>query len=121
MPAEGQAWPIDDDWRERVERALKFKGWSRSELARRSGCGRSTITQLLEPKYEIMQTPYVPAIEMALGWSPRIPISLEPEADRVLELFKSLDPMARARWIERGEALLDESKRSDGGDDSKKH
>jgi hypothetical protein len=117
MPAEGQAWPIDDDWRERVERALGFKGWTRSELARRSGCGRSTITQLLDPKYKIMQSPYVPRIEAALGWSPRIPIVLEPEAGEVLELFKAMDALDRVRWIERGKALLDESK-PDG--DSKK-
>lgn len=112
MPRSGQAYPVDDGWRKRVDLALELKGWTRADLARAVGCSRGTITHLLNG--DVQQSPYVPAIHRALGWTPPLPPSLGGEAEEAIEILQQLDDIKRARWLERGRALLEEGKKRGG-------
>lgn len=113
MPRKGQAYPVDDGWRERVKRKLADLDWTQADLARELKCGRSTITALLKPTAEggVQQSPLKLAVHEALGWSPPIPPSMEEDAGEVWELLKQMTPIDRVRWLERGHALIDEAKR----------
>lgn len=113
MPRRGQAHPIDDGWRGRVQRRLEEKGWNQADLARAMGVGRNVVTKLLKLTDEggAMQSPLKPRVHEVLDWTPPIPPSLDEEAGEVLEMLKKMTPIERVRWLERGLAIIDESKR----------
>lgn len=104
MPRSGQAYPIDDALRARVERQLTTNGWTRADLARKAGCSRATITQILNGT--VQQSPFVPAIHAAFGWSPP-PSSLSEDDQEAMEILRELDAISRARWLERGRATAE--------------
>jgi len=114
MPRKGQAYPVDDGLRERIERALEKRGWSHADFARELQVGRSTVHLLMKRNDEggeLRQSPLVPDVHMLFGWSPPMPASLEEEASEAVEMLKQMSPVERARWMERGQAILDEKKR----------
>src|SRR5262249_51221848 len=71
------AHAIDDAWRARVRRALEARGWEQIDLARSVKCSPSVISELLAGKKN--QSPYVPDIHLALGWTPPLPPVLPEE------------------------------------------
>jgi transcriptional regulator with XRE-family HTH domain len=105
MPRIGQAHPVDKAWRERVERALAERGWSRADLAREVRCSRSVITQILNGT--VNQSPYVVEIHAALGWTPPQPPIASTETEEILRAWELLDTSSRARLLERAAALLE--------------
>lgn len=113
MPSEGRAYRVDDSFRRRVKRGLESKGASRADLARALKCSKGAITALLKPTAEggVQQSPLVPAIHLFFDWSRPIEPEDEEEASEAIELFKKMDAVARARWLERGQAILEEAKR----------
>lgn len=104
---------MDDGFRERVERALKAKDWNQADLARALKCSRGAITGLLKSTAEggVNQSPLVPDVHAVFGWSPPIPPSLNQEAGEAIELLQQMSSIDRARWIERGLAIVEEAKR----------
>jgi transcriptional regulator with XRE-family HTH domain len=103
------AHAIDDAWRSRVTRALEQKQWSRAELARRAGCPPSTITELLNG--DAHQSPYVPAIHIALNWTPPLPPVMNEQAEQLMDAWQHLDEVGKARLLERALALLETNKK----------
>lgn len=104
MPTVGQAYPVDDAWRSEVERRLAFRGWSRADLAKAISCPKSAITNLLNGTTK--QSALVPKIEKKLGMRmSRHRTDLERRIDDVVA---QLDDMQKARYLERGLALLEE-------------
>jgi transcriptional regulator with XRE-family HTH domain len=107
MPRSGQAHPVDDAWRARVEAELKKRGWSQADLAREIGAARSVISNLLSGL--VKQSPYVPDIHAALGWTPPQGALANPETDELLALWARLDAMSRGRLLERGKSLVEDT------------
>lgn len=103
------AHAIDDHWRKRVNRALEQNDWSRAELARRAGCPASTITELLNGAAH--QSPYVPAIHVALGWTPPQPPLMNEQTEELMDAWQRLDEVGQARLLERALALLETNKK----------
>ena len=103
------AHAIDDHWRKRVIRALEVKEWSRAELARRAGCPASTITELLNG--DAHQSPYIPAIHVALEWTPPLPPLMTEQGEQLMDAWQRLDEVGQARLLERALALLETNKK----------
>jgi len=103
------AYRVDDEWRQRVIRALDEKGWKRVDLARAAGCPPSTITELLNGQAD--QSPYLPAIHSALGWTPPQSPLPTAETEQLLQIWAKLDEIGQARLVERGLALIEASKK----------
>ncbi len=103
----GQAYPIDDAWRRRVRDALARKGMSQADLARAAGCSPATISELLGGKSH--ESPLVPDIHEALGWSPPRMAVLSLDQEELLTYWDKLDPARRARLLERAAALAEDA------------
>jgi len=103
----GQSYPITQEWRARVGRELLRRDWFQAQLARALGCAAGTITHLLHG--EVKGSPYVPAIHVLFGWLPP-PAAGSEASEEALQILAGLDELGRARWFERGRALLDEQK-----------
>jgi len=101
----GKSYPVDDDWRRRVAAALRDKGMNRSDLARAADCSRSVISELLSGAAN--ESPFVPAIHVALEWSPPLPPVLPEDAEELLAHWAKLDPVGKARLLERAAMLAE--------------
>ncbi len=64
MPKSGPTYLITPKWRKAVIRRLGEKGWNRAELARRLGCSRTAVTDLLT---DGDRSTLVPDVEALLG------------------------------------------------------
>ena len=114
MPSAGRprpAYPVDDAWRARIERALVKKGLDRADLARKVGCSPSVISDLLNGNKH--QSPYVPAIHVALGLTPPPPTLLPEGLDELFGIWDELDDVSRGRLLERARLLSENAKKSD--------
>ena len=102
----GKAYVVDNDWRKRVEISLHEKGWSRADLARESGVGKSTITELLNGKTDSCLE--LPAIHKALGWrwSEALPL-VSKDAGELLGLWDQLNDFEKGRLLERARAIFE--------------
>lgn len=103
------AHAIDDLWRARVRRALENKGWEQLDLAKAVGCSPSIISDLLSGKKN--QSPYLPDIHTALGWSPPNPPVFPEETDELMQLWQRLDDIAKGSLLERARLLYENSKK----------
>lgn len=110
----GQAYPIDDEWRARVRSAMDRLGMSQADLARAAGCAFSTISELLSGNSK--ESPILPRIHLALGWTPPRLATLSGDAEVLMSRWDQLDKERRARLLERAEMLLEETQ----GDDKKR-
>lgn len=110
MPRSGPSYPIDDHWRSRVQRALDERGWSRADLAREIRASRSVVTNILNGV--VNQSPYVADIHLVLRWSaPTAPSDaplLAEEEQEVIDILRKLSDKGKARFAERGHALLEQ-------------
>lgn len=98
MPRKGTAYPIDDEWRRRVEqRMAELAIPSRAELARRVKCSRAAITELFDE--EQRQSTLVPDVHKALGWPPPSPLFLAQDAQELLALYNELSDFDRGEHI----------------------
>lgn len=92
-------YPVLAAWRRSVVRELEAKGWARAELARRVGCSRAGITNLLSG--DIKRSSLVPKINKAFGWAAPAEIATSPDtgADaieaRFARMTKELPPQLR--------------------------
>lgn len=97
MPRKGTAYPIDSEWRRRVEAGMAEKKWSRAELARQVRCSRSAITELFDEAQK--QSSLVPHVHRALGWDPPAPIFFSPDAQEVQTLYEMLPAFDRGEFV----------------------
>ena len=102
----GTAHVVDDDWRKRVESRLKEKGWTRADLARESGVGKSTITELLNG--ETNSCLGLPKIYKALDW-PWIAAAplVSKDAGELLGIWEHLDEFEKGRLLERARSIFE--------------
>jgi lambda repressor-like predicted transcriptional regulator len=106
VPRKGPAYPIDKEWRDRVNAELATRGWSRAELARQAGCSRTSITEALDTGST--QSTLVPSIHKALSWDPPMMPLLSPDAEEIVGIMARLDPQQRGRLLERARVLEEE-------------
>lgn len=97
MPRKGTAYPIDAEWRRRVEARMAEKEWTRAELARQVKCSRSAITELFDEAQK--QSSLVPAVHRVLGWDPPAPIFFSPDAQEVQSLYEMLPAFDRGEFV----------------------
>lgn len=115
MPTPGQATPVDDDWRDEVDRRLKERKWGQADLCRadRALKGKNTaVSRLLSGR--VKQSPLVPIIERILGMPARI---RKPPSDRTSELIaliERLPELHQAEEIGRIKAILETLDRPPG-------
>lgn len=102
----GRAYPVDDDWRRRVRDVMDSKGWSQADLAREVPCSPSVISELLSGKSN--ESPLIPEIHTALGWSPPHVSVLAPDTEELLALWQKLDERRKARLLERAGILAED-------------
>jgi hypothetical protein len=104
MPRKGQSYPVNDEWRARVEQRLVDLGWSRAKLAKEAGCPRSLITELLctdaekraDPnKIQRNQTTYLPEIHLALSWPKPQPALAPGVVPELSYIYDKLDDRGR--------------------------
>lgn len=105
----GRSYPVDDDWRSRVIERMGQLGMSRAELARAVGCSPSVITEILNGSAN--ESPSIPAIHDALGWTPPSPLRLSEDVEELLAVWRQLDDADRLRLLERAASLLESGKR----------
>lgn len=105
MPRSGQAFPVDDAWRAAVVDALRVQGLTQGELARRAGCGRTAISNLVQGV--VRQSPLVPDIHAALGWPAPMPPLASVDAPELSAIYDKLDDTSRAMLLERARTLLE--------------
>lgn len=103
----GQAYPVNDQWRESVRAALERRDMSQADLARAAHCSAATISELLGGKSD--ESPMVPAIHAALGWSPPHGARLSDDKEELLAHWEKLDPAGKQRLLERAAALAEVS------------
>jgi transcriptional regulator with XRE-family HTH domain len=82
---------------------------SRAELARVVGCSPSVITEILNGSAN--ESPSIPAIHDALGWTPPGPLRLSEDIEELLAVWRQLDDAGRSRLLERAAFLLESGKR----------
>ncbi|HET9893156.1 MAG TPA: helix-turn-helix transcriptional regulator [Mycobacterium sp.] len=114
MPRSGgprPAYHIDDAWRARIRRKLDAKGWTQADLARRINSSPSVISDLLNGVKD--QSPYVPAIHMALGLTPPLPPLVSEDLEELMGIWEDLDDVSRGRLLERARLLGDSRKKPD--------
>ena len=109
MPRSGATYNIDDTWRQAVDRTLRERGWDRADLADAAGCSPSVITDLLNGKKN--QSPYVPEIHSALGWTPPHSALLPQDQEEVLRIYQALDSSGRERMKGFGQGLIEQIKK----------
>lgn len=108
----GISYPFDDAWRERVERALNERGWTRTELADRIKANKSTVSEILNGT--VSRSPYVADIHAALGWTPPQPPLADPDTQQMLDMWARLDAMQKGKLLGRAEAMLDDAEKKPG-------
>lgn len=99
MPRKGHAYPVDDEWRSRVEERLKELGLKRSDLAKTVGCQRSLITELLQTnphKNQRNHTTFLPEIHAALFWPAPQAVLGPSEVPELGYLYERLDDRGKA-------------------------
>lgn len=97
---------VDNDWRNRVEKRLLEKGWSRADLSRESRVGRSTITDLLNGKQH--HCVGLPKIHKALGWDPPLPPILSNDASELFGIWDRLNEFEKGRLLERARSIYEQ-------------
>lgn len=112
MPRSGHEHVVDDAWRERVERALKERGWSRADLAREIKCSRATISHLLNG--DVNQSSYVTDIHNLFEWTPPQPPMPTVATEELMEMWALLNPSGKDRLLERAHVLVEDPKLIDG-------
>ena len=105
MPRSGQAYPFDKAWVARLLARLEEKGWTQSDLAREVRAGRSVIWNIVNLK--VKQSPYIPDIHAAVGWSAPAPLATDEATEEMLEVWNQLNAQDRGRLLERGKSLLE--------------
>ncbi len=101
----GGSHVVDDTWRKRVEKILEDRGWSRADLARESGVGRSTITDLLNGRTN--ECVNLDKVHKALGWDPPLPPVLSKDASELFGIWDRLNELERGRLLERARAIFE--------------
>ena len=89
MPRKGPAYPIDNEWRERVEEAISSMKISHAELARRAHVSKASLSEALSKNST--QSTLVPAIHKALGWPAPRPLLLSKDAEEVMHAISGMD------------------------------
>lgn len=120
----GSAYPVDDDWRKRVESTLVANAnasadppsqilgpRNRAELARESGVSKSTITELLNG--DTNECVGLPAIHAALHWLPPY-ATLSDLEELLVRTVRSLDGIGQGMLLERATTLLREQNVKNG-------
>jgi lambda repressor-like predicted transcriptional regulator len=108
VPRKGPAYPIDSEWRDRVNSELSARDWSRAELSRRAKCSRASITEALD--LGSTQSTLVPSIHKALGWPPPLRPMMSPDVQEIIGIMSRLAPEQRGALLERAR-ILEESRR----------
>lgn len=99
----GTTYVVDAAWRKRVEGRLAELGWRRADLARESGCSRSTISEVLNgDTNELMR---LPEIHKVLGFEPPMPPMLSKDAGELMYLWERLDDVEKGRLLERARVI----------------
>ena len=106
MPRSGLTYPIDDDWRARVEAAMNDKGLKPAQLARLMGCNRSVVADLLSG--DAVVSTYVPDVHKALGWSPPVSPLLSTDEQELIKVYRALNSEGRASVKERAIVKLED-------------
>lgn len=104
----GQAYPVDDAWRQLVRDRMKRKNMSQADLARAAHCSPAAISELLGGKSH--ESPLVPDIHMALEMTPPRMAVLSLDAEELLTYWDKLDPARRQRLLERAAMLAEDAK-----------
>jgi lambda repressor-like predicted transcriptional regulator len=110
VPRKGSAYPIDKQWRDRVEARIAEMGISRSEFARRAKVSKASLSEALSP--ESKQSTLVPAIHKALGWGPPRGLLMSPDLEEIYAVVNSMDPRDQAALLERAIMLRDQRKKN---------
>jgi transcriptional regulator with XRE-family HTH domain len=105
MPRSGQAYPFDQAWVDRLLARLKEKGWTKADLAREVGAGRSVVWNIVNLK--VRQSPYIPDIHMAVGWTPPAPLVADEDTEEIVSVWNQLNEHSRGRLLERAKSLLE--------------
>lgn len=109
----GTSYAVDETWRERVEARLVERKWSRADLAREAGIGRSTISDLLNGKTN--ECVDLERIHRALGWDPPLPPILSNDASELFGIWDRLNEFERGRLLERARAIYEQHAMADRG------
>jgi hypothetical protein len=88
VPRSGETYPIDDDWRERVEARMLELDISRADLARACSCRRNVITDLLDGDQAV--STLVPLVHKALRWEPPISPLLSSDEQELIAMYRKL-------------------------------
>lgn len=105
MPRKGPAYPIDNVWREAVERAISSMKISHAEFARRAKVSKASLSEALNQKST--QSTLVPAIHKALGWPVPRPLLLSEDAEEIMRAIGGMDSRDIAALKERALTLLE--------------
>lgn len=105
-PKDGTTHVVDDDWRKRVETRLGELGLKRADLARQSGVGRSTISDLLNGVTN--ECVGLAKIHKALGWDPPLPPILSNDATELFGIWDRLNEFEKGRLLERARAIFEQ-------------
>lgn len=108
----GQAYPIDDRWRQLIRDRMERKGMSQAALARASRCSPATISELLSGKSN--ESPLVPDIHEALDLTPPKMAVLDLNTEELLARWEKLDSDQRQRLLERAAMLAEEQDEKPG-------
>jgi transcriptional regulator with XRE-family HTH domain len=107
----GQAFPVNDAWRDTIKRKLEKKGMSQADLARAVRCSASVISELLSGKSN--ESPLVPDIHYQLEMTPPQMAVLSEDAEELLANYQKLDEAGKARLRERAAMLAEDAENTD--------
>lgn len=105
VPRKGPAYPIDNEWRQRVEAAIDSMRISHAEFARQAKISKASLSEALSSSSK--QSTLVPAIHKALGWPPPRPLLLSQDAEEIMHAISGMDPRDIAAVKERALTLLE--------------